>query len=123
MNVNKQAHCGGSAVVDEQELEQINRFSRKQLTAEEVYTFAVRLCDNEVDREGERFESETLDGLAELFVGKAGIFDHNWTAAGQTARIYRTEVVDEPGALTAVGDPVRYVKGYAYILRTPVMRN
>lgn len=119
MNVNKQARCGGTAVVDEQELEQINRFSRKQLTTEEIYTFAVRLCDNEVDRDGERFENDTLAGLAELFVGKTGLFDHNWTASGQTARIYRTELVDEPGVLTAAGDPGRYVKGYAYILRTP----
>jgi len=119
MNVSKQAHCGGTAAVDEQELTEINRFSRKKLTADEVYTFAVRLCDNHVDRDGERFERETLDGLAELFVGKTGIFDHEWSAKGQTARIYRTEVVDEPGVLTAAGDGGRYVKGYAYMLRTP----
>lgn len=119
MNVNKQAQCGGAAAVDERELEQINRFTRKKLTADEVYTFAVRLCDNEVDRDGERFESGTLDKLAQLFVGKTGIFDHDWSATGQTARIYRTQVVDEPGVLTAAGDGYRYVKGYAYILRTP----
>ena len=119
MNVNKQALCGGAAAVDEQELKQINRFSRKELTADEVYTFAVRLCDNQVDRDGERFEPETLDGLAELFVGKTGIFDHDWSAKGQTARIYRTEVVDEPGVVTAAGDGCRYIKGYAYMLRTP----
>ena len=118
MNVNKQALCGGAAAVDEKELKQINRFSRKELTADEVYTFAVRLCDNQVDRDGERFEPETLDGLAELFVGKTGIFDHNWSAKGQTARIYRTEVVDEPGVVTAAGDGCRYIKGYAYMLRT-----
>lgn len=118
MNVNKQALCGGAAAVDEQELKQINRFSRKELTADEVYTFAVRLCDNQVDRDGERFEPETLDGLAELFVGKTGIFDHDWTAKGQTARIYRTEVVDEPAVVTAAGDSCRYIKGYAYMLRT-----
>lgn len=119
MNVNKQAHCGGTAAVDEQELTQINHFSRRKLTQDEVYTFAVRLCDNEVDRDGERFEAQTLEGLAELFVGKTGIFDHQWSANGQTARIYRTEVVDEPGTITAVGDGYRYVKGYAYMLRTP----
>ncbi len=118
MNVNKQALCGGAAAVDEQELKQINCFSRKELTADEVYTFAVRLCDNQVDRDGERFEPETLDGLAQLFVGKTGIFDHDWTAKGQTARIYRTEVVDEPGVVTAAGDGCRYIKGYAYMLRT-----
>ena len=119
MNVTKQAVCCKSGAPDKEELELINRFSRKELTAEEVYTFAVRLCDNEVDRDGERFSPETLEELAGLFVGKTGIFDHSWTAAGQTARIYRAEVAEESGAVTAAGDPCRYVKGYAYLLRTP----
>ena len=116
MNVIKEACCGGSAAVDQSELEQINRFSRKELTADEVYTFAVRLCDNEVDRDGERFENQTLDGLAELFVGKTGIFDHNWSAGGQTARIYRTEVAEGEG-VTVAGDGYRYCKGWAYMLK------
>ena len=42
-------------------LEDINRLSRTPLTQEEVYTFSVRLCDNEVDRDGERFPPETLE--------------------------------------------------------------
>jgi len=119
MNVNKTAVCCKSGVPGPEELEQINRFSRKKLSEQEVYTFSVRLCDNEVDRDGERFEPETLEGLARLFVGKTGIFDHNWSAAGQTARIYRAQVVDEPGTVTAAGDGCRYVKGDAYLLRTP----
>ena len=77
----------------EEELALVNRQSRKELTAAEVYLFAVRLCDNEVDRDGEQFPQATLEQLAELFVGKSGIFDHRWSAGGQTARIYRTEVV------------------------------
>ena len=60
-----------------------------------VYTFSLRLCDNEVDRDLERFAAEALETLGELFVGKSGIFDHQWTAEGQTARIYRTEMVRE----------------------------
>jgi len=119
MNIKKQASCAMSAQPDDAELELINQFSRKQLTAQEVYTFAVRLCDNEIDRDGERFECGTLEELAKLFVGKTGIFDHQWTAAGQTARLYRTEVVEEPGAMTAAGDMGRFLKGYAYVLRTP----
>ena len=59
--------------------------------------FDVHLCDNEIDRDGERFPRATLEELAELFVGKSGIFDHEWTAKGQAARIYRTEIVEEEG--------------------------
>ena len=118
MEVKKAAGVDAGQVADEAELALINRFSRKQLTADEVYLFTVRLCDNEVDRDGERFAPETLEALAQAFVGKSGIFDHQWSARGQTARIYRAEVVTEPGRLTKAGDPYRYLKGWAYMLRT-----
>lgn len=104
--------------VGAEELAEINRFTRTPLTAEEVYCFAVRLCDNEVDRDFERFDTETLSALGDLFVGKSGIFDHRWSAEGQTARIYRTEIVTEPETRTAAGDGYCWLKGWAYLLRT-----
>ena len=48
----------------------------------------------------------------------SGVFDHQWSARGQTARIYRTEVVHEEGTLTQDGQPYCYLKGYAYMMRT-----
>ena len=105
-------------MLTKEELDQINRFSKAELTADQVYTFSVRLCDNEVDRDFERFGTEDLKRLGELFLGKSGIFDHQWSAKGQTARIYRTEVVREPGTVTAAGDEYRWLKGWAYLMRT-----
>lgn len=105
-------------MLTKEELDQINRFSKAELTADQVYTFSVRLCDNEVDRDFERFGTEDLERLGELFLGKSGIFDHQWSAKGQTARIYRTEVVREPGSVTAAGDEYRWLKGWAYLMRT-----
>lgn len=96
----------------------INAMAMRELGADEVYTFALRLCDNEIDRDWERFDDQTLDELARLFLGAPGIFDHCWSAKGQTARLYRTEVVAEPGKLTADGRPYRYLKGWAYMMRT-----
>ncbi len=55
-------------------------------------------------------------------MGKSGIFDHRWSAGGQTARIYRTEVVREEGIRTALGEPACYLKGYAYMVRTQETR-
>ena len=118
LEVKKAAGVDAGQAADEAELALIHRFSRKRLAADEVYLFTVRLCDNEVDRDGERFAPETLEALAQAFVGKSGIFDHQWSARGQTARIYRAEVVDEPARLTRAGDPYRYLKGWAYMLRT-----
>ena len=100
------------------ELAYINRFAKTTLTEEQVYAFSVRLCDNEVDRDFERFDPAALERLGELFLGKSGIFDHQWSAKGQTARIYRTEVVKEPAMVTTAGDEYCWLKGWAYLLRT-----
>ena len=108
-----QAHAEQSA-----DMEQINALAKKTLAPQEVYTFCVRLCDNEVDRDGERFPEATLAQLAPMFVGKSGIFDHCWSAKEQTARIYHTELCREEGRLTAAGDGYCYLKGKAYLLRT-----
>lgn len=101
-----------------EELAYINQFAKTELTEEQVYVFSVRLCDNEVDRDFERFDTTALERLGELFVGKSGIFDHQWSAKGQTARIYRTEVVREESMVTAAGDGYCWLKGWAYLLWT-----
>lgn len=123
MNIRKEANATGAGSVSAEELALINAQSRKELKAEEVYTFTVRLCDNEIDREWERFDRKTLEELATLFVGKSGIFDHNWTAAGQSARIYRAEVTEEAGQRTKAGDPACYLKAWAYMLRSEANAN
>lgn len=109
---------GASGVPAEAELAEINRFAKSPLQAEEVYAFSLRLCDNEVDRDWERFDETALNALGDLFVGKSGIFDHQWTAEGQTARIYRAQVVREPAQMTAAGDGYCWLKAWAYLLRT-----
>ena len=96
----------------------INRLALEELAPEQVFTFAVRLCDNRVDRDQERFPRKTLEELGRLFVGKSGIFDHSWTARGQTARLYRAQVVEEPGEEIQAGEPACYLRGDAYMLRT-----
>ena len=109
---------GTAGVPAEAELTEINRFAKSPLRAEEVYAFSLRLCDNEVDRDWERVDQAALAALGDLFVGKSGIFDHQWTAEGQTARIYRTEVVRESAQVTAAGDGYCWLKAWAYLLRT-----
>ena len=106
-----------------EDLAAINALARAELTEEQIYTFSVRLCDNEVDRDYERFPRKSLEALARLFEGKSGIFDHQWSAQGQTARLYRTEVVEEPGQTTGAGDPACWLKGYAYMVRTEANRD
>lgn len=118
MEICKDAAVKAIGTPDGEELALINALARRELGAGEVYTFALRLCDNDVDRDFERFDDDTLDQLAPMFVGASGVFDHQWSARGQTARIYRTEVVGGDGALTSDGRPCRYLKGWAYMMRT-----
>ena len=82
MEVRKESNGLKNSMVTREELAIINQFTKRALKEDEVYTFAVRLCDNEVDRDGERFPRATLEELAELFVGKSGIFDHGEGAGG-----------------------------------------
>lgn len=117
MKIIKDGSASGS-VCAEQELQAINAFAKTQLTADEVYAFQVLLCDNEVDRDFERFSVSTLRELSELFVGATGICDHDWRSENQVARIYRTELVTEKGKTTSCGEAYVYLKGFAYMLRT-----
>lgn len=60
-----------------EKLQLLNQFTRRELTEEEVYIFDVILCDNEIDRDFEKFSLSALKTLQELFIGKTGIFDHD----------------------------------------------
>ncbi len=119
MGINKDARVKAIGAPEDGDLALINALARRELEAGEVYTFALRLCDNDIDRDCERFDGQTLEELAPLFVGVPGVFDHQWSAKGQTARIYRTQVVDGDGSLTRDGRPCRWLKGWAYLMRTP----
>ena len=99
-------------------LEKLNRFTRREHTAEEVYLFDVTLCDNDIDRDLERFSDEALSEMAGLFVGKTGIFDHDLRSGSQTARIYDTRVEPDGSRLTRDGRPYTALKASAYMIRT-----
>lgn len=99
-------------------LTQLNTFTRRELTADEVYIFRVRLCDNEIDRDGERFSLDALETMKELFLGKTGIFDHNPSGEKQSARIFMTEIVTDEETTTKAGEPYTSLCAYAYMVKT-----
>ena len=83
------------AELNEEELALINQQTLRPLGAGEVFTFRLAACDNQVDRDFERFTEATLEELAKKYVGRPVLRDHNWSAAAQTARVYAGSV--EPG--------------------------
>ena len=118
MKVTKESVLETGDVISEEDLKLINGYAKKELSAGEVFTFSVLLCDNEIDRDYECFTTESLNMLSELFVGKTGIFDHEWRAKTQVGRIYKTELVYDKYENTSYGEPYAYLKGYVYMLRT-----
>ena len=109
MEVKKATEALSGGIPTAAQLEAINGQAKAAMTAEQVYVFSLRLCDDQVDRDMERFDTEALPGLAKLFIGKTGIVDHQWSAGNQVARIFAAEVVQE--------DRVSYIKAWAYIRR------
>ena len=109
MEIKKATEAVSSGNPTATQLEAINAQAKAKLTPEQVYVFSLRLCDDAVDRDYERFDTAALPGLAKLFIGKTGIVDHKWSTDSQVARIFATEVVREDG--------VSYIKAWAYIRR------
>ena len=109
MEIKKGSMAEGKGCPTAAQLETINSQAKSKLEAEQVYVFSLRLCDDQVDRDGERFDTGALPHLAKLFIGKTGIVDHKWSAGNQIARIFQTEVVKE--------ERVSYIKAWAYIRR------
>lgn len=99
-------------------LAQLNAFTRREHTEDEVYIFSVILCDNEVDRDYEKFTVSALQGMKGLFIGKTGIFDHNAKGANQTARIFAAEVLADSSKRTSDGEVYTCLKADAYMVRT-----
>lgn len=102
----------------EKELELINNYTRSPLKEEDIYTFTVTLCDNEIDRDFECFSIESLNKLKELFIGKTGISDHSMRSKDQAARIFHCYIESDPQRTTSKGEIYTALKARAYTLRT-----
>lgn len=111
------------SVPTEKELEQINSLSRRNLSADEVFVFSVVLCDNEIDRDFERFTVDALNKMASLYIGKTGIFDHSMKGRDQVARIFSCEVERPAGQTTSYSEPYVRVKARAYMPKTDKNRD
>ena len=109
MDIKKETRAVTGGEPTAQQLEAINAQAKASLTAQQVYVFSLRLCDDQVDRDYERFDTGALPALAKLFIGKTGIVDHKWSSDSQVARIFQTQVVCEDG--------VSYIKAWAYMRR------
>lgn len=106
-----------SGIITDDDLAKINQFALTDLTADQIFTFKAILCDNEIDRDHERFSAEALENLASLMIGRTVIKNHDHDADHQIARIYSAEVADT-GKLTSYGAAYKQLIANCYMIRT-----
>lgn len=99
------------------DLEKINSFTRREFDADSLYIFSVALCNNDVDRDYEKFSLEALGQMRDSFLGKTGISDHSMKAADQKARIFDTWIEKTDGKKTADGEDFYQLKAKAYMVK------
>ena len=102
----------------EKDIDLINQYALKELKPEDVMCFSLVLCDNEVDRDSEKFTVKSLETLAGLLNGKTGVKDHAWSMNNQVARLYRVEL-QKTAERNSLGEQLVQLWGSAYMLRTP----
>lgn len=108
--------CVTKSVATPNDLKKIHNYTRREVTAEELYVFDVTLCNNDIDRDFERFSVEALNEMAPMFIGKTGIFDHSMKTSDQKARIFETRVEKENGKKTLDNMDFYSLKARAYML-------
>lgn len=100
------------------DLEKINRFTRREFSADDLYVFSVVLCNNDIDRDFEKFSVKALEQLSEKFLGKTGISDHSMKASDQKARIFDTWVEKAQGRKTSDAEDLYQLRAKAYMVRS-----
>lgn len=100
-----------------EELSAINKYTIEPVSAEQIFTFKVAICDNEVDRDFEVFPRNSLEKLAAMFKGKTIMKDHKGQTDNQVARIYAAEVADGHGT-TKNGEGYAQLVAHCYMVRT-----
>lgn len=73
-------------------LSEINRYSRRTLTANDVYVFKIKICDNNFDSDRERYSSFALSDIESLLIGKTGRIKYGILDKPLIARILKTMI-------------------------------
>ena len=96
----------------------INKYSLRELQKDEVFCFSVILCDNDIDRDFECFDEDSLRTLEKLFVGKTGILNHSMKSEDQSCRTYKTQLIRDNTRQTLTGEPYMYLKAWCYTVKS-----
>lgn len=101
------------------DLKKINKYTLSSVTAEDVFIFKATMADNEQDdRNHMPFNLKALQDLKKLYPGKTMLKDHRREADNQIARIYDTELVQNPNKQTELGELHTELIAKVYMIKT-----
>lgn len=104
--------------ISDDDLKKINKYTLVPVTKEEVFTFKVNACDNELDdRNFEPFNLNALKDLKNLYLGKTVIKDHSRKAENQIGRVYDTNLIQN-GKMTGANEPFTTLQLKCYMIKT-----
>lgn len=84
---------------------------------EDYYVFKIILCNNDVDKDRDRFSIPALYQIRDMAIGKNGILDTMPSKENKSniARIFDCSVEYDKGKTTIDGEPLLYVQAYAFL--------
>lgn len=105
--------------VTDSDLKKINKYTLSPVTAEDVFIFKATMADNEQDdRNYMPFNLKALQDLRKLYLGKTMLKDHDRQADNQIARIFDTELIQDPNKATELGELHTELIGKIYMMKT-----
>lgn len=103
--------------VSAEDMKKINKYTLSPLNPEDVFVFKAMIADNEQDdRNFMPFNLKALQDLKKLYPGKTMLKDHNRRADNQIARIFDTELKQDGGRKTALGELHTELTAKVYML-------
>lgn len=99
------------------DIDLINKHTIVPLKEEDVFTFKIRLCDNEIDRVFDGMTDKFLEEFKDKGSNLTGISNHDWSSDNQVSRLYDTEIITDETRTNKIGEPYKYVLGKAYTLK------
>lgn len=107
---------GASMRPTDEQLNKINGFTKKTVTADEVVCFNTLSCNDIVDRDDDQFTTQCVKDFAELPqpyspTGKSFMLNHSRDVTQAAGRIFETDTTKEEGAL--------FLQNGVYVPNTP----
>lgn len=81
---------------DPAQLAKINTFTKRPFTADELYIGQMRLANNCIDRDNERFSEFTLQGFVDSAVRKSVLLDHSRSVKSAIGKFFDCELETMP---------------------------